>query len=283
MIPSTFDYVKAGSVDEAVAALAEAGDDAKVLGGGQSLLPVLRMRLNSPSVVVDLGRIEGLRGIRDAGDHLDIGAMTTHQDVLDSDAVRASAALLTKAVATIADPQIRHRGTIGGSAMHADPAGDIGAPLLALEASMVIRGSGGERTVAAGDFFEDLFQTAVGDGELLTAIRIPKHDGWGAHYEKFVRVSHQWAIVAVAATVRLDGGRIAEARIGLTNMGSTPLRAKAVEAALVGGSTSEDAVRAACAAAAEGTNPPSDLNGDAAYRTHLATVLTRRAVLAAAG
>ncbi|HRW18764.1 MAG TPA: xanthine dehydrogenase family protein subunit M [Dermatophilaceae bacterium] len=283
MLPSSFDYVAPTTVDEALAALAEAGEDGKVLGGGQSLLPVLRMRLNSPSVVVDLGRIEGLRGIRDAGDHLDIGAMTTHQDVLDSDAVRASAALLTKAVATIADPQIRHRGTIGGSAMHADPAGDIGAPLLALEASMVIRGSGGERTVAAGDFFEDLFQTAVGDGELLTAIRIPKHDGWGAHYEKFVRVSHQWAIVAVAATVRLDGGRIAEARIGLTNMGSTPLRAKAVEAALVGGSTSEDAVRAACAAAAEGTNPPSDLNGDAAYRTHLATVLTRRAVLAAAG
>lgn len=283
MLPSSFDYVAPTTVDEALAALAEAGEDGKVLGGGQSLLPVLRMRLNSPSVVVDLGRIEGLRGIRDAGDHLDIGAMTTHQDVLDSDAVRASAALLTKAVATIADPQIRHRGTIGGSAVHADPAGDIGAPLLALEASMVIRGSGGERTVAAGDFFEDLFQTAVGDGELLTAIRIPKHDGWGAHYEKFVRVSHQWAIVAVAATVRLDGGSIAEARIGLTNMGSTPLRAKAVEAALVGGSTSEDAVRAACAAAAEGTNPPSDLNGDAAYRTHLATVLTRRAVLAAAG
>lgn len=283
MLPSSFDYVAPTTVDEALAALAEAGEDGKVLGGGQSLLPVLRMRLNSPSVVVDLGRIEGLRGIRDAGDHLDIGAMTTYQDVLDSDAVRASAALLTKAVATIADPQIRHRGTIGGSAVHADPAGDIGAPLLALEASMVIRGSGGERTVAAGDFFEDLFQTAVGDGELLTAIRIPKHDGWGAHYEKFVRVSHQWAIVAVAATVRLDGGSIAEARIGLTNMGSTPLRAKAVEAALVGGSTSEDAVRAACAAAAEGTNPPSDLNGDAAYRTHLATVLTRRAVLAAAG
>jgi carbon-monoxide dehydrogenase medium subunit len=159
----------------------------------------------------------------------------------------------------------------------------VGAPALALEAEMVIAGSGGTRTVPAAEFFTDVFTTAVGEDELLTEVRIPKHTGWGAHYEKFVRVSHQWAIVAVAATVRAEGGSIAEAAIGLTNMGSTPLRARAVEQALVGQQAAEDAVRAAAESAAEGTNPPSDLNGDADYRRHLATVLTRRAVLAAAG
>ena len=158
-----------------------------------------------------------------------------------------------------------------------------GAPALALGAEFVIAGTGGTRTVAADDFFVDLFETAIGEDELLTEVRIPKHTGWGAHYEKFVRVAHQWPIVAVAATVKAEGGTIAEARIGLTNMGSTPLRATAVEQALVGQPATEDAVREAAAAAAEGTNPPSDLNGDGDYRRHLATVLTRRAVLAAAG
>ncbi len=283
MIPTSFDYVAPASVAEALAALAEAGDDAKVIAGGQSLLPVLRMRLNSPSVVVDLGRIESLRGITDDGDLLTIGAMTAYQDVLDSALVRDHATVLHRAVATIADPQIRHRGTVGGALVHADPAGDVGAPVLALGAELVVTGAGGERTVAADDFFVDLFETAVGEGELLTAIRIPKHTGWGGHYEKFVRVSHQWSIVAVAAAVRAEGGSIAEARIGLTNMGSTPLRARAVEAALAGAAATDEAVRAACASAAEGTNPPSDLNGDADYRRHLAPILTRRAVLAAAG
>ena len=284
MIPASFDYVAPGSVQDALAALAEHGDDAKVLAGGQSLLPILRMRLNAPAVVVDLGRIPELQGVSEDGDHLVIGAMTTYAAVLASEAVSAHAALLSKAVATVADPQIRHRGTLGGSLVHADPAGDVGAPALALEAELVIAGAGGAtRTVAAADFFEDLFTTAVGDGELLTQIRIPKHTGWGAHYEKFVRVSHQWSIVGVAATVRSEGGTIAEARVGLTNMGSTPLRARAVEDALVGQPATDDAVRAAVASVAEGTNPPSDLNGDAAYRKHLATVLTRRAVLAAAG
>jgi aerobic carbon-monoxide dehydrogenase medium subunit len=283
VIPASFDYLAPTSVADALAALAEAGDDAKVLAGGQSLLPILRMRLNAPEKVIDLGRIEELKGVSEDGDHVVIGAMTTYADVLASDLVRQHAGLLTDAIAEVADPQIRHRGTVGGALVHADPAGDVGAPALALDTEFVITGSGGERTVAAGDFFRDLFETAVGEGELLTAIRIPKHTGWGHRYEKFVRVSHQWSIVAVAATVRVDGGSIAEARIGLTNMGSTPLRATAVEEALVGRAATDEAVRDACAAAADGTNPPSDLNGDSDYRKHLATVLARRAVLAAAG
>jgi carbon-monoxide dehydrogenase medium subunit len=283
VIPARFDYVAPTSVAEALSALAEAGDDAKVMAGGQSLLPILRMRLNAPEKVVDLGRIEELRGVRDEGDHVVIGAMTTYADVLASDLVRQHAGVLTDAIEEVADPQIRHRGTVGGALVHADPAGDVGAPVLALEAELVVTGPGGDRTVPAGEFFRDLFETAVGEGELLTAIRIPKHTGWGSHYEKFVRVAHQWSIVAVAATVRVEGGTIAEARVGLTNMGSTPLRATAVEHALIGKAATDAAVREACAAAAEGTNPPSDLNGDADYRRHLATVLTRRAVLAAAG
>jgi carbon-monoxide dehydrogenase medium subunit len=284
VIPASFDYVAPTSVVDALAVLAEHGDDAKVLGGGQSLLPILRMRLNAPSVVIDLGRIGELQGISEEGDTLVIGAMTTYAAVLASEAVSSHAALLSKAVATVADPQIRHRGTVGGALVHADPAGDVGAPALALDAEMVIAGAGGAtRTVAAADFFEDLFTTAVGDGELLTQIRIPKHTGWGAHYEKFVRVSHQWSIIAVGVTVRAEGGTIAEARVGLTNMGATPLRARGVEQALVGQPATEEAVRAAVVSVADGTNPPSDLNGGADYRRHLASVLTRRAVLAAAG
>ena len=284
MIPSQFEYLAPESIEDALAALAESGDDGKVLAGGQSLLPVLRLRLNTPETVVDLGRIAALREISEDGDYVVIGSMATHSDVLASDLVTQHALLLHKTVTEVADPQIRHRGTVGGALVHADPAGDVGAAALALDAEFVIAGPGGAtRTVAAKDFFVDIFETAVGDGELLTQVRIPKHTGWGAHYEKFVRVAHQWAIVAVAATVRVEGGSIAEAKIGLTNMGSTPLRATAVEGALVGKAADDAAVRAAAASAAEGTNPPSDLNGDAAYRKHLATVLTRRAVLAAAG
>jgi carbon-monoxide dehydrogenase medium subunit len=283
MIPASFDYVAPGTLEEALGALAEHGDDAKLIAGGQSLLPVLRMRLNAPEMVIDLGRIDALRGIREEGDDLVIGAMTTHADVGRDPLVAEHAALLSRAIEHLADAQVRHRGTIGGALAHADPAGDLGAPVLALDASLVIAGRDGTRTVSAADFFEDVFTTAVGDDEILTEVRIPKHTGWGAHYEKFVRVSHQWSIVAVAATIRSDGGTIAEAAVGLTNMGSTPLRARAVEQALVGQPANEDAVRRAAEAAADGTNPPTDLNGDADYRRHLATVLTRRAVLAAAG
>ncbi len=283
MIPAQFDYVAPASVEEALQALSSAGDEAKVIAGGQSLLPVLRMRLNAPSLVIDLGRIESLRGVRDEGGDLVLGAMTTYQALLDDVSVREHLLLLTKATETIADPQIRHRGTIGGALAHADPAGDVGAAALALDASFVIAGSSGSRTVPAAEFFSGLFETAIGEDELLTEIRFPKHTGWGAHYEKFVRVSHQWSIVAVAATVKAEGGTIREARIGLTNMGDRPLRATAVEQALVGQPATEDAVRAAAGAAAEGTDPPSDLNGDAEYRRSIVPVLTRRAVLAAAG
>lgn len=284
MIPAAFDYLAPTSVAEALQALAEHGDDAKVMAGGQSLMPILRMRLNAPEVVIDLGRVPELTGVSDEGDLVRIGAMTTYHDVLASDLLREHAELLLKAVAEVADPQIRHRGTVGGALAHSDPAGDVGAPILALDAELVITGADGqERTVAASDFFVDLFETAVGEGELLTAIRVPKHTGWGSDYQKFVRVSHQWSIVGVAATVRAEGGTIAEAKVGLTNMGSTPLRATTVEQALVGREATAGALREVCAAVGEGTDPPSDLNGDADYRRHLAGVLTRRAVLAAAG
>lgn len=269
MIPAAFEYVAPTSVEEAVAALAAAGDDAKVLGGGQSLLPVLRMRLNAPEQVIDLTRIDALRGISEDGDTLVIGAMTTHHEVATSALVKEHAAVLAEAASTVADPQIRHRGTLGGALVHADPAGDLGAPVLALDAELVVTGPGGERRIPVAEFFVDLFETAVGEDELLTAIRIPKHTGWGGAYEKFVRVSHQWSIVAVAATTK-DG----EAKVALTNMGSTPLRAAATESTLAAGGS----VQEAADKAAEGADPPSDLNGDSAYRAHLATVLTRRAL-----
>ena len=283
MIPAQFDYVAPTTVEDALAALAEHGDDAKIIAGGQSLLPVLRMRLNAPETVIDLGRIDTLRGVRDDGDAIVVGAMTTHHDVLTNDLVKEHAAIVHHAVTELADAQIRHRGTFGGALAHADPAGDMGAPPLALGAEFVIAGSEGTRTVPASEFFVDLFETAIGEDEILTEVRIPKHTGWGASYEKFVRIKHQWPIVAVAATVRVEGGAIAEARVGLTNMGNTPLRATAVEEALVGAQATEDGVRDAASRAAEGTNPPADLNGDSDYRRHLATVLTRRAVVKAAG
>ncbi len=283
MIPAAFDYVAPATLAEALDVLSERGDGAKILAGGQSLLPILRMRLNAPDVLVDLGKVTELQGVFDDGPGIVIGAMTTYSDLLADPLVREHAALLIDAVETVADPQIRHRGTIGGAIAHADPAGDVGAPVLALDASFVIVGPRGQRVVEGADFFEDNFTTAVGDDEVLAAIRIPKHTGWGSHYEKFVRVSHQWSVVAVAANVRVEGDTIAEARIGLTNMGTTPLRATATEVALVGVPLTEEAVAAACADVAAGTNPPSDLNADADNRRHLATVLTRRAVLAAAG
>ncbi len=284
MIPAEFEYAAPGTVAEALALLAEHGDEAKVMGGGQSLMPILRMRLNAPEMVIDLGRIAELTGVTEDEDAIRIGAMTTYADVLASDLVGEHAGLLAKAVAEVADPQIRHRGTIGGALVHADPAGDVGAPILALDAELVITGADGdERSVAASDFFVDIFETAVQEGELLTAIRIPKHTGWGSSYTKFVRVSHQWSIVAAAATVRAKGGTIAEAKVALTNMGSTPLRATSLEEQLIGKEATTEALREVCAQVGASTNPPSDLNGDADYRRHLAGVLTRRAVVAAAG
>jgi carbon-monoxide dehydrogenase medium subunit len=283
MIPAAFDYVAPESVADALAALGSDAEEIKVIAGGQSLLPVLKMRLAAPTLVVDLARIPGLSGITEDGDSIVIGAMTTHDEVTRDPLVGQHAAVLQSAARTVADPQVRHRGTLGGALVHADPASDLPAPILALDAELVIEGAGGERTVAAKDFFTDIFTTVIGEDEILTAIRIPKHTGWGGHYEKFTRVAQQWSIVSVAAAVNVEGGTISAAKIGLTNMGSTPLRATATEAALAGASVDEAAIGAAAASAADGTNPPADTNGDADYRRHLATVLTRRAVLAAAG
>jgi len=282
MIPAQFDYVRAGSVEEAVAALAQHGDEAKVLAGGQSLIPLLRLRLAYPEVVVDVGRVAEMRGVRDDGDHIVIGAMTTHHDVIRNDLVNAHCGLVVAATKTVADPAVRHRGTFGGALSHADPAGDLPAVVLALDGEFVVAGSGGRRTVAASDFFVDYLQTALAPDEVLVEVRLPKlGDGWGFHYEKFQRVVQAWAIVGVAAAVHRSNGSISEARIGLTNMGSTPLRATATEQALAGADLS--AIADAAGHAADGTSPSSDLNGAADYRQHLARVLTRRAVAAAAG
>ena len=283
MIPSAFDYVAPTTVDDAVRALSEGGEDAKIIAGGQSLLPVLRMRLAAPSKLIDLGKVAELRGVREDGDTLVIGAMTTHYDVQRDPLVREHAALLALATDTVADPQVRHRGTFGGSIAHADPAGDLLAPALALDAEMVLHGMDGRRTVPSAEFFTDFFTTALRQGEILVEVRVPKTTGWHAHYEKFNRVAQAWSIVAVAAAVRVDGGTIAEARVGLTNMAAVPVRASAVEQALVGQPATAESINAAAAHAAEGTSPAADGNADAEFRQHLAQVLTGRAVMAAIG
>ena len=282
MIPAKFDYVKPSSVQEAVAALAEGGEDAKIIAGGQSLMPVLRLRLAAPSLLVDLGGIAELRGIREDGDRIVIGAMTPYFEIIGDDLVKEHVALLVQATQTVADNQVRHRGTLGGALAHADPAGDLGAPALALDAEMVIAGASGNRTVSAAEFFVDYFTTAIGEDEILTEIRFPKYTGWRSHYEKFNRTAQAWSMCAVAAAVRVEGGTIAEARVGLTNMGTTPIRATGVEQALVGQPATAEAIRAAAEHATEGTAAPSDADAASDYREHLAKVLTGRALLAAA-
>lgn len=283
MIPAPFDYIAPATVDDAVRELADAGDDGKVIAGGQSLLPVLRMRLAAPAKLIDVGRIPELRGVRDDGDAIVIGAMTTHHDVQRDPLVREHALLIAAATGTVADPQVRHRGTFGGSIAHADPAGDLLAPTLALDAVMVVAGMDGRRPVPAAEFFVDYFTTSLAPAELLVEVRVPKHTGWGAHYEKFNRVAQAWSIVAVAAAVRTDGGTIAEARVGLTNMAATPVRARAVEEALVGQEATAENIKAAAQHAANDTSPTSDGNADGEYRSHLARVLTGRALTAAIG
>ena len=281
MIPAAFDYVRPASVAEAVSAIGAAGEDAKILAGGQSLIPVLRLRLAYPSTLIDVGRLSELKGVREDGDAIVIGAMTTHHDVMHDALVCEHAPLIAQATETVADPQVRHRGTFGGALAHADPAGDLGAVALALDCEFVATGPSGERRIPAADFFLDYLTTALAPDELLTAVRVPKLGaGWSSHYEKFNRVAQAWSIVAVAALVHRQNASITQARIGLTNMGSTPLRAAAVEQALAGADASAEAVGAAAEHAAEGTNPPSDLSGKADYREHLARVLTKRAVLA---
>ena len=284
MIPAKFEYVRPATVDDAVRALADGGEDAKVIAGGQSLMPLLRLRLAFPDLLVDVGGLDELRGVTDAGDSLVIGARTTHHDVIRDPLIVQHCGLLAEAAGMVADPAVRHRGTLGGSLAHADPAGDLPAVAVALGAVFLVRGPGGEREIAAGDFFVDYLTTSLQPGEILTGIRVPKlGDGWGYRYEKFHRTAQAWAIVGVAAVARRSNGSVAEARIGVTNMGTTPLRATAAEDAAAGAEATRDALRAAASRADEGTNPPADLHGAADYRRHLARVLTGRALAAAAG
>jgi carbon-monoxide dehydrogenase medium subunit len=284
VIPAAFDYVKASTVDEAVAALVEAGDDAKVLGGGQSLMPVLRLRLNQPTVIVDVSKVDEMRQVSDEGSSLLIGAAVTTYEVMHHDAVKSGVPLLSQAAGEVADPAIRHRGTFGGSCAHADPAGDLPTIARVLDAEFVIAGPGGRRTVAASDFFLDFFTTAVGLDEVLVAVRVPKlGPGWGFDYQKFHRTAQAWAIVGAAAAVKVEGGSITEARVALTNMGATPIRCSSMEASLTGGPATAEAIAAASASAADGTAPTTDTHGDAEFRKHLARVLTKRAVGTAAG
>jgi len=242
VIPAKFEYVRPSSVEEAVQALQQGGEDAKILAGGQSLLPVLRLRLAAPSVVIDLGGIPELRRIAEDGDRVAIGAMAAHHDVMRDEVVNQHVKLLAQATETVADPQVRHRGTLGGALAHADPAGDLGATALALDAEFVILGPGGTRLVTAAEFFQDYFTTAIGEDEILTQIRFPKYTGWKTHYEKFNRTAQAWSMVAIAVALKVDGGTISEARVGLTNMGNVPIRATGVEQALVGQAAGPDVV-----------------------------------------
>jgi carbon-monoxide dehydrogenase medium subunit len=279
VIPAPFEYVRPAGVDEAIEALRD--EDAKVLAGGQSLLPLLRLRLAAPTTVVDLNGIAELRGVREDGDDLVIGAMTTHATVLRDPLINKHAPLLAQATATVADRQVRHRGTFGGALAHADPAGDLPAVAVASEAVFEVAGPNGRRQITAEDFFVDYLTSAVEPGEVLVAVRVPKRTGWSSHYEKFNRTAQSWALVGVATLVKRGNGSIAEARIALTNMGPKPVRAQAVEQALAGAPL--DRVKAAAEHAADGTEPSDDLNASREYRTHLAKVLTERAVLSALG
>lgn len=283
MIPVAFDYTRPSTVDEALASLKAGGEDAKILGGGQSLMPVLRLRMAAPSVVVDCSRIDEMIGVCEDDTHVIIGAATTHHAVMNDPLVQKYVPLLAEVTATVADPAIRHRGTLGGALAHADPAGDQPSAAQALDAMFLIAGPGGRRTVDAKDFFVDYFTTAVGPDEILVSVAFPKlGDGWGYHYEKFNRTAQAWAMVGVAAAVRMEGGKIAEARVALTNMAPTSVRASQTEAALAGASSLAE-IAAAAALAAEGTSPTTDIHADAEYRKHLAQVLTKRAVSKAAG
>jgi len=283
VIPAKFDYLRPGSLDEAVHVLSNAGDDAKVIAGGQSLMPLLRLRLAQPELLVDVGGLDELRGVRDQGDSLMIGARTTLYQLVNDPLVAEHCGLLAQTAGVIADPAVRHRGTIGGALAHADPAGDLPAVALALEATFTVRGSAGDREIPAAGFFVDYLTTSLQPEEILTGIRVPKLGGWGYQYEKFHRTAQSWATVGVAALVRRSNGQVAEARIGLTNMGPVPMRATAAEAAAAGADASREALRSAATHADEGTEPPGDLHGAPDYRRHLARVLTSRALAAASG
>jgi carbon-monoxide dehydrogenase medium subunit len=272
VIPAAFDYVRAGSTEEAISLIAEHGEDAKFIAGGHSLLPLMKLRLAQPSVLVDIGRLTDLSYIRDAGDHIAIGALTRHMDVENSTVLAQHVPLLAHAAGQVGDPQVRHRGTIGGSIAHSDPASDLPATTLALGATYVAQGPNGTREIAAADFFEGFLSTALAADEMLTEIRVPKMDGAGWGFQKFNRRAQDWAIVGVAAW-RRNG----DSGIGLVNMGSTPILASSVTAALAGGASIAEAAEAAAAEA----EPQSDLNATPEYRVHLAKVLVRRALEAA--
>ena len=270
MIPAAFDYVRVDSADAAIAQLVEHGDDAKILAGGHSLIPLMKLRLASPAKLVDVGRVKELSYIKDAGDHIAIGALTRHRDVEISTVLKEHNPLLAHAASYVGDPQVRHRGTIGGSVAHGDGASDLPAVVLALGGTMVAKGPKGERIIAAADFFHGFLTTALAEDELLMEIRVPKITGAGWSFQKFNRRAQDWAIVGVAAW-KQNGS----SGIGLVNMGSTPVRASASEAALNGGASAADAA----ALAADGLEPPADLNASVEYRQHLARVLVRRALV----
>jgi carbon-monoxide dehydrogenase medium subunit len=278
MIPAPFDYEVAESPEHAVELLASA-EDAKLLAGGHSLIPAMRLRLARPALVVDIGRLDELSYVRDAGEHVAIGALTRHKDVRDAPLLREHCPIVSFAAGLIGDPQVRHRGTLGGSLSHGDPASDLPTVMLALDAKLQIRGPDGERVVPASEFFTGVFQTAVAPGELLVEARVPKlgsATGWS--YVKMSRRAQDWATVAVAALVERKNGSVTSAAIALTNMGATPLRASSAEEALADGSS----VAEAAAHIAEGTEPPSDHAGSADFRKHLAQVLGRRSLEEAA-
>jgi aerobic carbon-monoxide dehydrogenase medium subunit len=269
VIPAPFTYQRARTAEEAVELAAAGGEDAKFLAGGHSLLPLMKLRLALPETVIDIGRLRDLSYVRDEGGHVAVGALTRHHDVEHSGLLAREVPLLAAAAGHVGDPQIRHRGTIGGSLAHGDPASDLPAVLLALDATLVARGPGGSRELGIGEFFSGLFETALEPGELLTEIRVPKpaHRGWS--FQKFTKRAIDWAIVGVA----VQGGSV-----GLVNMGLTPLRAAGVEQALAGGASPAQAAERA----AEGTHPTGDIHASAAYREHLARVLTGRALAEAA-
>ncbi len=271
MIPAMVDYLEADSADAALAALAEHGDEAKLLAGGHSLIPLMKFRLATPSILVDIGRLSELSYIDDAGDHIAIGALTRHRALETSELLAAQAPMLAHVAGQVGDPAVRHRGTLGGSLAHGDPASDLPAALLALGGTMVIRGPRGTREVAASDFFTGFLETALGPDELLTEVRVPKVGDAGWSYQKFNRRAQDWAIVGVAAVLGDHPG------VALVNMATTPMRSAAVEAAIGSGASNHDAA----SVAADGTEPPEDLNGDAEYRTHLVQVLVERALVAA--
>jgi aerobic carbon-monoxide dehydrogenase medium subunit len=272
VIPVSFDYARASTADEALGLLAEHGDEAKLLAGGHSLLPLMKLRLATPAMLVDVGRLTELSYIRDDGDAIAIGALTRHRDVEISDVLAEHSPLLAHAASQVGDNQVRHRGTIGGSVAHSDPASDLPATLLALDASFVVRSGSGERTIAASDFFTGFLESALEPTELLTEVRVPKMNGSGWGFQKFNRRAQDWAIVGVAAWKGANG-----AGVGLVNMGGTPIRATAVENALAQGASAAEAAELA----AEGTDAPGDLNASPEFRRHLAKVLVRRALEAA--